>query len=932
MNVLTELKRRKVYQVAAVYAAAAWGLLQVADVIFPRLGLPDWSVTFLFALEVVGFPLALILSWIFDFTPGGVVRTGAESSHRRMAGNRESLAVLPFSNMSDDKTLDHLADGLVEDLITHLQGNLGIPVNSRNSTFIYKGTAVDIVKAADELGAAFVVEGSVRVQGDTARITAQLINASNDHHIWAEKFDRPLGNIFALQDELVESIAAAIMKHIPSGEVEEASEAVAEDKPVGLRKGWVAFTVALLLGLSGVLTWSLEQRGDERWAREVAIPEIEKLIEADDHINAYARIAAIAAILPSDPLLLKYRDAVSSQATIRTDPGGVSVSYKPFGVPDVEWTLLGLTPLEKIRLPLGHLHLKFEDDQVVTTERLVINPSFMLDNSTFLPTAKDILPDPMFFLAKTTEGRDNMVYVEPWQGPVPTPGVNAGVPIPGFFIDTYEVTNAQFQEFVDAGGYSDGRFWSGLDFGAVEWPEAVLAFTDQTGQPGPAGWELGRYVHGTGDHPVTGVSWFEASAYARFRGKELPTLFHWYRTTLSYAEQVDPLGPAIIKQSNYTGEGPAPVGQYQGLSFYGAYDMGGNAREWLENADQDLRWIVGGGWNQVPYMLPQGDYASPFDRGPTNGFRCMINADGSPTPKALTVSTNQRAWMQSAQEEPVSDEVYAIYRDQFGYPEQALNPQLVTSREWPHWREELVHINSPYSEEGMDVLLLLPGENDTALQAMILMPGSDAFFPGASMKGYNWEDYEASVAAVLHSGRAIVIPVWEGSFSRGRRLSRAGVTSADEWQERTRRHVMHWRQDLGTALDYLQTRDDIDSDRVGYLGISYGASNPLTILAVEPRLKTAVLVAGGLALQDGHPSVKPIHHISRITMPVLMMSGRYDHTFPLLSEQIPMFELIGSDADQKKHVVYEAGHVGFPANQQRREIRAWLDTYLGKDR
>ena len=217
MSFFTELKRRKVYQVAVIYTAAAWGLLQAADVIFPRLGLPDWSVTFLFALEVVGFPLALILSWIFDIKSGGVVRTGAEPGSARAthaARDRESLAVLPFNNMSDDVSLEHLADGLVEDLITRLQGHVGIPVNSRNSCFVYKGQAVDIVKVAEELGAAYVVEGSVRVQGDTARITAQLIDAASDHHIWAEKFDRPLGDIFSLQDELVEAMEKAITAHL----------------------------------------------------------------------------------------------------------------------------------------------------------------------------------------------------------------------------------------------------------------------------------------------------------------------------------------------------------------------------------------------------------------------------------------------------------------------------------------------------------------------------------------------------------------------------------------------------------------------------------------------------------------------------------------------------------------------------------------------
>ena len=106
-----------------------------------------------------------------------------------------------------------------------------------------------MVQVAEDLGAAFVVEGSVRVQGDKARITAQLIDAGNNHHIWAEKFDRPLGDVFALQDELVESIAAAIAQHLPSAMETTKSTAPDEVMPVGLRKKWLALVALLLLGL-----------------------------------------------------------------------------------------------------------------------------------------------------------------------------------------------------------------------------------------------------------------------------------------------------------------------------------------------------------------------------------------------------------------------------------------------------------------------------------------------------------------------------------------------------------------------------------------------------------------------------------------------------------------------------------------------------------
>jgi dienelactone hydrolase len=287
---------------------------------------------------------------------------------------------------------------------------------------------------------------------------------------------------------------------------------------------------------------------------------------------------------------------------------------------------------------------------------------------------------------------------------------------------------------------------------------------------------------------------------------------------------------------------------------------------------------------------------------------------------------------ESMQLQPVSDDVYEIYRDQFGYLKQNLEPRLVSSKDWPHWREETVHIRSPYAEDGMNLLMLLPHSSEPPLQAVILMPGSDAFNPAAKLAGYDWEDYEPSVATLLHSGRAVVLPVWDNAFSRGRRW--AGDSSGDQqaYREFTRNLVMHWRQDLGTAIDYLETRKDIDHERIGFLGISYGAIRPVALLAVETRLKTAVLVAGGLGADSSHPLVKPVNHASRVRIPVLMLNGRYDYGLPLESRQKPLFELLGSAPEQKKHVVYEAGHVGFPVRQQRREIGAWLDAYLGRVR
>ena len=141
----------------------------------------------------------------------------------------------------------------------------------------------------------------------------------------------------------------------------------------------------------------------------------------------------------------------------------------------------------------------------------------------------------------------------------------APVDLPPFYIDRFEVTNREFKEFIDAGGYARAELWRDLPFGddVAGWQEAVARFVDATGRPGPATWEAGTYPDGTGDHPVAGVSWFEAVAYARFRGKELPTAYHWYRAAYSLNERLESLASVDhrckqLRWARHCAGGPAP--------------------------------------------------------------------------------------------------------------------------------------------------------------------------------------------------------------------------------------------------------------------------------------------------------------------------------------------------------------------------------------
>ncbi|MCL7957913.1 MAG: hypothetical protein M8843_07870 [marine benthic group bacterium] len=269
-----ELKRRKVFQVAAVYGAGMFGVLQGADVLVPALHLPETLITWIAVLGLLGFPIALAVAWTYERSAAGLVRTeearpgeltqiieapaarrwpvglaaaagtalllfgtwfalgrpdpgvaglgsepggpvGADDPVRVADGESAardlSIAVLPFEDMSEERDKAYFSDGLSEELIDALARVDGLQVAARTSSFAFRGGGADIRTIADSLGVANVLEGSVRASGDRLRITAQLIHASDGFHLWSETYDRELTDVFEVQEEIAEAIATALL-------------------------------------------------------------------------------------------------------------------------------------------------------------------------------------------------------------------------------------------------------------------------------------------------------------------------------------------------------------------------------------------------------------------------------------------------------------------------------------------------------------------------------------------------------------------------------------------------------------------------------------------------------------------------------------------------------------------------------------------------
>ncbi len=662
-----------------------------------------------------------------------------------------------------------------------------------------------------------------------------------------------------------------------------------------------------LLGILLVGTWLYQRSAKTHWAAKEAIPEIMQLVERNNYMPAFALARQAERYIPNDPMLRKLWPEMSREVTIHTVPEGADLYMKEYTAKDAAWEHLGRSPIERRRIPYGFFRWKVEKEGYVTIEAASSGKAGWAFAAPYPEKSVTL----NFALDRKGSIPEGMVRV-PDQGP--TYGM-AGIPLPDYLIDRYEVTNKQYKQFVDAGGYQKPQFWKYEfveDGRVLSWKEAMAEFRDQTGRPGPSTWELGDYPEGQADYPVTGVSWHEAAAYAEFVGKSLPTIHHWKKAAGTWAVSY------MVPLSNFRGHSLAAVGSNPAVSPYGTYDMAGNAKEWCWNATGNRRYILGGAWNEPSYMFVDLDAQSPFARAPTYGFRLVKYLSEIPKEATEPVERHQRDY---SKEKPVADDVFRVYRGLYAYDKTPLNPEIESADESDgRWRKEKVSLDAAYSNERMTVYLFLPRNVAPPYQPVVYFPGSNAMYVRSS------ESLPVSVFSFLiKSGRAIVFPIYKGTYERG-----DGLKSSDEDKSTSfwRDHVILWVKDLSRTIDYAETRKDLDAGKIAFYGLSWGAQMGPVMTAVEKRIKTAVLVGGGFTFAKPMPEADPLNFAPRVRAPVLMVNGRYDYFFPVESSQTPMFRLLGTPQADKRHIVFESGHVP-PNDLLIKEVLDWMDRYVG---
>jgi eukaryotic-like serine/threonine-protein kinase len=411
----------------------------------------------------------------------------------------------------------------------------------------------------------------------------------------------------------------------------------------------IATSVIVLVLIAGLAYRYFRHESRIRWARDKALPEIMQLMDHANYAEAVALAATAEKYIPNDQILKRLWPSMSVNVSIRTDPPDADVYMKPYKRVDTEWKFVGKTPLNRIRIPKDFFRWKVTRPEFTTVYRVA--PKVFYETEVDLSIKLDSQKS-------TPEG---MVKI-------PTGGMEAYLPtIPSaqtikfgeYWIDTYEVTNEEYKKFVDNGGYQKKQYWKHpfiKDGRTLMWEEAMAHFHDSTGRAGPLHWEVGSYREGQSDFPVTGVSWYEAAAYAEFAGKSLPTIYHWLKAAGI------PLSVSLIPLSNVGTRSVYECRNESSMSPFGSYDMAGNVKEWCWNETVGgQRFILGGAYNEAPYLFHSTDQRPPFARDGTFGFRCVKYGSPSTIPAVAFeyFAPKQRDY---SKERPVSDEVFPILK------------------------------------------------------------------------------------------------------------------------------------------------------------------------------------------------------------------------------------------------------------------------------
>ena len=664
---------------------------------------------------------------------------------------------------------------------------------------------------------------------------------------------------------------------------------------------------AILVVLLALLTVFIAGRpGRARERGRALLAQATLLADSGRYEEAYDALAKAERALPGDSAVARVMPRVADIIGVTSEPAGAKVYARRFGANDsIE---LGETPIAPRRLARGDYRVTVTKPGFVpyttisatqgtrsrkngwrTGETVAINVGLSSDSG--------VPPDMVF-----VPGGDYTLA-----GPKMPLGVKAT--LDEYLIDAYEVSNEQYRAFVVRTGYPKG-------------------FVDLTGMPGPRGWTAQEFPQDRGRYPVTGVSWTEASAYCASLGKRLPTIFEWEKTArnglaatgegLSMPWGYSRPGDAIDVRANFGGTETKPVDAYPfGISTYGVYNMAGNVKEWTANPLLNGRGVTGGSWEDLSYLYGTFGAHDPSASSAALGFRCARTAKPSSNDQgAFRIPSVDRTPVYTAVGPAAFQALLAHYR----YDPRPLEPQVLQIVATPDWTRYRISYIALDNDTALGYLYI-PKQATAPYQTMVYLSSTASFIGLRTVP----EEVEWAVGPNIRAGRAVFAIVFKGSAERA---FGGGWEPPAPPSVRFRDLMVLHGTELRRAVDYLETRDDIDKRRIAYVALSWGAGSRLPLAAIDDRFRAVVLIGGGIdeRLQPTLPEASSINFAPYIRPSKLLLNGDMDEEHPWQTRGLPLWNLLR----EPKQLVLIPGVGHIPPLQDRvPAINRFLDQTLG---
>ncbi|MEJ5263412.1 MAG: bifunctional serine/threonine-protein kinase/formylglycine-generating enzyme family protein [Ignavibacterium sp.] len=677
--------------------------------------------------------------------------------------------------------------------------------------------------------------------------------------------------------------------------------------------------------------------------------QLQNLVDKEKYFEAYQLAEEKKIILQNDSVFKQLSLFIYDTLSVTSEPSGAKVyllRYNPDKNDSIsKGELIGETPIKNYQLARGDYLITLEKN-AEPIDNNTNELTFPFGRVEYIPVKKVASSYPIMkeFPVPVRGIKVNVKFYEKEKVPenmVPVPGgkhklvssslqLQKPFTLSDFFIDKYEVSNADFKNFISAGGYKNKIYWKHpfiKDGKEISWQEAMKLFVDQTNLPGPRSWNNQNYPDGKDKYPVTDISWYEAAAYAEFLGKSLPTIYQWEKAARNgvpnYHSTSMPWGliypdDDLSGRTNFNSKGTVPVDRYDfGISYYGCYNTAGNVEEWCLNKSTNGFVYAAGSFEDSNYVFGTFKSVDGFYSSPTLGFRCVKNLSTSKSDQGnITVNFEQKIPVY----QPVDDSKFASIKSLYDYTKTKINSKIILREENQFWIKEKISFNSPLGDSIMGYLFL-PKNAVRPFQCIVWNPHSGVYkyrYPA------NWAA-EKLYSENIKYGRALFVIVPKGSPERKWEY---GENIPAKSSSLFRDHVIRWVTEQKIVLDYLTSRSDIDSSKIAYIATANDYDG-FIVPGVENRFKCNIIIASGIYEEDQKiisAEINPVNFLPRYEAPTYMMHGKYDEAVYFSASVMPAYNLL---PEPKKLEALNTTHVP-PLSMRVPLINNWLDETLGK--